>query len=233
MTDLKVGPVGFDAAKYACTRWHYSGCTPAGKLIKLGVWEGDRFTGVVIFSRGATPNLPKPYGLTQAECCELTRVALREHDVPVSQALVRAIRYLRDTNPGLRLIVSFADQAQGHHGGIYQATNWVYTGTTGEQRYFRVRGQTFHPRSLGAKYGKGGQSLPWLQAHVDSRARYVDVPGKHRYLFPLDRRMRKQVAHLSLPYPARAVEASDGDAPGFRPGGAGSIPANRSTEVAS
>jgi hypothetical protein len=226
MTELKVGPVGFDAAKYACTRWHYSGCTPTGKLIKVGIWEDDRFTGVVIFSRGATPHLPKPYGLTQIECCELTRVAMREHEAPVSQVLAQAIRYLRETNLGMRLIVSFADPEQGHHGGIYQATNWIYAGTMGEKRYFRIHGAVMHPRSVGMKYGK--QSLPWIQAHVDPKAEWVLKPGKHRYLFPLDRKMRRQIAPLAMPYPGRAAEASKADAPGFRPGGAGSIPASRS-----
>lgn len=232
MTELRIAGVSHEAAKFAVEHWHYSRKLPAGKLVKVGAWEGDRFVGVVIFSRGATPVLGKQYGLTQAECVELTRVALaHDHAAPVSQVLSRAITFLRERNPGLRLIVSFADTKQGHHGGIYQATNWVYAGTFTAQNYIELRGELHHPRSLGAKYGVGGQSIPWLRKHVDPNARNVPQPPKHRYLMPLDRRMRRQIAKLAMPYPVRAVEASKEHAPEFRSGEAGSIPADRSGEV--
>jgi hypothetical protein len=44
---------------------------------------------------------------------------------------------------GLRLIVSFADTAQGHHGGIYQAAGWIYSGGT-ETHAYRVKGVVEH-----------------------------------------------------------------------------------------
>lgn len=234
MTDLRIAPVGHEAAKFAVTRWHYSGCLPAGKLVKVGAWEDGTYIGCVIFSRGATPVLGKQYHLSQAECCELTRVALKhDHVTPVSQILGTALRFLRQRNPGMRLVVSFADTNQGHHGGIYQATNWVYTGTFATAYYFMVHGELLHPRSLGAKYGLGGQSIPWLRKHVDPKARRVLMPPKHRYLYPLDRKMRRQITPLSKPYPGpvHAAEASREHAPDFRSGEAGSIPASRSTEA--
>jgi hypothetical protein len=44
------------AAVYACRHWHYSGCMPAGKTVKVGAWELGRFIGCVIFGRGANNN---------------------------------------------------------------------------------------------------------------------------------------------------------------------------------
>jgi hypothetical protein len=76
---LKLDWCSFDAAKYACKSWHYSKCVPAGKLVKIGVWENEKFIGCVLYGLGATPNLSKPYGLTMTECCELVRVALTTH----------------------------------------------------------------------------------------------------------------------------------------------------------
>lgn len=35
--------------------------------------------------------------------------------------------------PNDLIIVSYADTSQGHHGYIYQATNWIYTGATKER----------------------------------------------------------------------------------------------------
>ena len=41
--DLKVDWCSYEAAKYAVMHWHYSKTMPAGKTVKLGVWENGRF----------------------------------------------------------------------------------------------------------------------------------------------------------------------------------------------
>lgn len=210
MTELLIAPCSFEASKFAVMNWHYSKTMPSGKLVKYGVWENKEFVGSVIYGRGATPQLGSPYGLDQIEVCELVRVALKKgHKTQTSQIVAETIRNLKQTQPGLRLIVSFADSAQGHHGGIYQAMNWIYAGQSMHHRLV-VNGQMIHPRSLGAKYGVGGQSIPWLRENVDPNAERIDVPGKHRYLYPLDKQMRRNIAKLSLPYPpaVEGLEAS-------------------------
>jgi hypothetical protein len=217
--ELRVDWAAHDAAAYACKTWHYSRSVPAGKLVKVGVWEAGRFVGVVIFSRGATPEIGSPYGLAQTEVCELTRVALRDHVTPVSRILAIALKFLRRFCPGLRLVVSFADAAQGHHGGIYQAGGWTYAGGS-ETHAYRVFGQITHPKTLHSRYGKGGQSIPWLRANIDPNAARVVAGFKHRYLMPLDAEMKARVACLSKPYPKRAKQATDGD----QPNGGGATP---------
>lgn len=42
-TDLKLDFCSYQAAKFACENFHYSKSTPAGKIIKIGVWENERF----------------------------------------------------------------------------------------------------------------------------------------------------------------------------------------------
>lgn len=197
---VQVAPCNFEAAKHAVMNWHYSKAMPSGKLIKFGVWENKKFIGAIIYGRGATPRLGLPYGLEQTEVCELVRVALTDHNAPVSQLIAQTIKQIKQTNPGLRLIISFADSAQNHHGGIYQAGNWLYLGQSLAHRFI-VNGQMFHPRSLGAKYGVGGQSIPWLQKHIDPKAHSIKVPGKHRYVFPLDKQTRRKLEKQAQPYP--------------------------------
>jgi hypothetical protein len=197
-TDLRVDWAGVDAARFACKRWHYSGCLPAGKLVKIGAWEDGRFIGVVIFGRGASPFLLRKYELQQSEGCELVRVALRDHAAPVTRIVALAIRFLRKSNPGLRLIVSFADPMQGHHGGIYQAGNWVYTGTSGETTEVYVRGKWTHMRGA------------FHQMTESSPTRIC--PGKHRYLMPLDDAIRAKVEPMRQPYPGRARGVASGAA---------------------
>lgn len=213
--NLKIDWASHEAAKYACVNWHYSQTIPVGKLVKVGAWEDEKFIGVVLFGRGATPEIGSPYGLTQTEICELVRIALTKHITPVSKILSIALRFLQKQSPGLRLVVSFADAAQGHHGGIYQATNWIYAGGA-ETHAYCVHGKNVHPKTLHAKYGKGGQSIPWLRANVDPNAARVVAGFKHRYLMPLDHNMRDKIMTLSKPYPKRLKQAMDGDQPSQR-----------------
>lgn len=203
--NLVIANCSFEASKFAVMNWHYSKAMPSGKLVKYGVWENDEFVGSVIYGRGATPRLGTSYGLDQTEVCELVRVALKNgHKAPTSQIVAQTIKMIKSENPGLQLIVSFADSAQNHHGGIYQAMNWIYCGESLAHR-FKINGELMHPRSVGAKYGYGGQSIPWLKKNVDANAEKVMVPGKHRYLYPLNKQMRRKIAKLAEPYP-RAVE---------------------------
>jgi hypothetical protein len=178
---------------------------PAGKLVKVGVWEKNRFIGVVLFGLGATPNLSKAYNISMSECCELARVALRDHDATVSRIIAIAIRMLKRTNPGLKLIVSFADTGQCHHGGIYQAGNWVYSGSANLDSWI-IKGQKMHPRSVVAKYGTQAEAAI---KKIDPAA--TKTWGlKHRYLMPLDAEMRAKILPMAQPYPKRPKQATPG-----------------------
>jgi hypothetical protein len=218
--DLKIDWATHEAAKYACENWHYSGCLPAGKLVKVGAWENGKFIGVVLFGRGATPNLGKPYNLQQDECVELVRIALAQHQTSVSRIAAIAIKFLKRSNPKIRLIVSFADGSQGHHGGIYQAGNWIYNGRSDSSRFFRVFGRLTHPRTV---IERGGENSIRGAKNIDPNASVEVVPGKHRYLMPLDTAMREKILPLARPYPKRAGGDTT-DTAGLQPAEGGSIP---------
>lgn len=221
MTEFRMAWVDVDAARYACEHWHYSRSLPGAKLVKIGAWEDGAFIGVVIYSCGATPKIGDPFGMDQTRVCELTRIAMRAHATPVSRMIAISLRMLRKHSPDMRVVVSFADMEQDHHGGVYQAAGWTYLGQTGEQRYFRVRGRTMHPKSVHSMGWR--QSVPWLRAFVDPAADVVMVSGKHKYAVGLDDEARALLASMSKPYPKRE-RGVDGDAPGDQPGEGGSIP---------
>lgn len=189
------------AAKYACENWHYSKCIPKSKLVKIGVWENDVFIGVVIFGVGATSSLVQKYGLKMEEGCELVRVALKKHKTEVSKIISIAIKFLKKSNPGLKLIVSFADPEQGHHGGIYQATNWIYSGKSQASDEYIYKGKRWQGRSFRNKY-KG------MEKSKDVKV--VRGSSKYRYLMPLDDEIKLKVEKLRLPYPKRASSVESG-----------------------
>lgn len=211
-SELKLDWATHEAAKFAVEHWHYSQCLPAGKSVKVGVWEDGKFIGVVIFSRGATNHIGSPYGLEQTEVCELTRIALRQHQTPVSRIMSIAIKFLHRQSPGMRLVVSYADPLQGHHGGVYQANGWIYTGATKAQQGVIVNGKEMHKRSANAKFG----TIKGLQKS--------EMKWKHKYLMPLDKPMREQVEKLRQPYPKRVGSADSGTAIPVARDGANPIP---------
>lgn len=221
--DLRIDWASHAAAKYACENWHYSGSVPVPPLVKIGAWEDGRFIGVVVFSRGATPSLLKPFGIKQDEGCELTRVALTKHLTPVSRIIRLAIRFLKKKSPGLKLIVSFADPAESHHGGIYQAGNWVYSGKSSpSMEYIDKNGRRWHARMV-KKQGWTTVNGVVRKTLTPDECTAVKKPGKHRYLMPLDDEMRKRILPLAKPYPKRATSADSGT-PGIQPGGGGANP---------
>lgn len=197
--ELKIDWATHESAKYACENWHYSKCLPSGSLVKIGVWENKKFIGVIIFSRGATPNLLKPYNLEQTEGCELTRIALNKHKTSVSRILSIALLFFKKRNPKTKLIVSFADPSEKHHGGIYQATNWIYTGKSENAKFGILNGKEIHPRTISTFNFQKKQQLKWIIKQ-----------GKHRYLMPLTIDMRNKILHLSKPYPKRASSVESG-----------------------
>lgn len=80
-----------------------------------------------------------------------------------------------------------------------------------------------HPKTLHSKYGKGGQSIPWLRKNVDPNAERVKTGFKHRYLMPFDDELRSKVATLAQRYPKR-VRSVDSDTSGNQPEMGGANP---------
>lgn len=176
--DLKLDWCSHAAAKYAVEKWHYSEVMPAGKTVKIGVWENNCFIGAIIFSRGANNNIGKPYQLKQTEICELTRIALHNHISPVTRIASIAIRMLKKQSSEIRLIVSYADPAQGHLGGIYQAMNWIYIGMSDNWRgsHYIIDGKPMHGRSVRSKWGH--------EKNIPVAWEIAPPANKHKYLYP-------------------------------------------------
>jgi hypothetical protein len=198
---FRVERCSYDAAKYAVLNWHYSRSMPSGKLVKFGAWEKNKFIGAVIFGRGTNRHIGSEYGLDQFEVCELVRVALTTHETPVSQIVSQSLKLLKQSNTGLRLVISYADPEEGHTGGIYRAGNWLFVGAPPSMPYFIINGKKTHSRTAYI----GGRNLEWYQKNVDPDAQKITPAPKLKFAYPLDKQTRRKVAKMALPYP-NAVE---------------------------
>lgn len=193
---LLVSPCSHAAAAYAVKHWHYSETFPVGKSFKCGVWEDEQFIGAVVFTWGSNPNLAGSFDLDMTQCVELVRVALRDHTNFVTNIVAQSLKILKANNPGLRLVVSYADPYRNHHGGIYQAGNWIYAGMTSQKHdYILPDGKILNRRGYtGKEFGRAKRDTP-------ANAEKVNMPGKHRYLYPLDKGMRRSLQNRSIEYP--------------------------------
>lgn len=224
--ELKLDWCSHAAAKYAVEKWHYSRTMPMPPLVKIGVWEEGRFIGVVLFSRGASPYLGDAYGLDTTKVCELTRIALASHQTPVSRIIAIALRMLFRKDGNLRLVVSFADANEGHHGGVYQAAGWVYAGETSRKfDFLGPDGKRYRDRQVTAS-GQARQFGKQTRVLRPDQCTPLPLMPKHKYLYPLDREMRERILPLAKPYPKRAGSIGS-DVSGFQPeeGGASPTPA--------
>lgn len=200
---MDIKPATTAAIRYACIHFHYAHRVPS-VVAGYNIYNdsGD-WCGVICYGGGANPRIGEPYGLSRGQAVELVRVALngKQGHGHTSQAVAMSLKALHREYPCVKLVVSYADIDQGHLGKIYQATNWVYVGTTavGGRKNFIINGKKLHPKTL-CSYGYV-QSLEWLREHVDPNADLEFSKGKRKYLYPLDKRTSKRIKTLSQPYP--------------------------------
>lgn len=199
-----------EATKYACLYFHYAKRVPVG-AISFNVYnDADEWCGCILYARGSCPQIGCSYGLVQGQVLELVRVALngKQGQGRTSQAVSMSLKMLKKHCPLCRLVVSFADCDQNHLGTIYQATNWIYTGTSGTDYgtampSVRLHGKSIHNRTVHGLLKKfnAPYNLENIRKYLDPNATFIETKGKRKYLYPLDKKMREKILPLAKPYP--------------------------------
>jgi len=144
---------------------------------------------------------------------ELSRLV--RHDdcrIPLSRLISLACKQVK--KEGIDLLVSFADAAEGHHGGIYQACSWNYHG----QRDARmdgliINGQFIPGRTCNAVYGTRSPNRLREEKPEWEIEPHYDV-GKHLYWRALSRvgkakAMRLNLQSMEYPKPDNGKESQD------------------------
>ena len=92
--------------------------------------------------------------------------------------------------PNDLIIVSYADTSQGHHGYIYQATNWLYTGLSAKRtERYDINNPNKHSKSVTENKNNNYQDLAVRQR-----------PQKHRYIFFTGNKKQIKMLKLKLKY---------------------------------
>lgn len=183
-----------------CKDWllkkHYLKRMPTIR-VAFGLVVNDRVEGVCTFSNAVArfDLSTQPY--------ELSRLVLndRVEQNTLSWFLSQCLKRF----PEPTIIVSYADENWGHHGYIYQATNWIYTGRSSCEKIYWVDGVETHRRTLYSRYGTS--SIPKLVEKGHEIKSDIQV-GKHRYFQITGNRkerktLKKEILkkYEVLPYP--------------------------------
>jgi hypothetical protein len=105
------------------------------------------------------------------------------------------------------VIASYADTSQNHHGYIYQATNWIYTGLSIKFKDVAVKGLENQHHSTIEDLVRGKENrMEALRIMFGDRLYYVERPQKHRYFYFVGRKneikdMFKMLPYQIQPYP--------------------------------
>lgn len=219
MPKLLLANCSFKAIRFSCMNYHYSKTVPTGKLVGIGVWEDDKFIGCVVFGRGVGNAQIERYGVPVTSGAELVRIALKEHQTPVTRIVSIAIKELKKQCPGIRLLVSYADSRQGHLGIIYQAGNWIFTGRAKTTPDYLYKDKYYHVRSMNRMIKNGKMN----RAFVNSLPQRSGGE-RLRYLYPLDDDMRQLVEGLRQPFLKNLRDEHESNASGSQSEEGGAIP---------
>ena len=189
---------------------HYAKRLPSTSYA-FGIYEEKNLIGVCSYGRPMSPALVKGSfnGMYQDNFLELNRLVIDEGSKKnvlsffVSQTLKKL--------PSPNVVVSYADTSQNHHGYIYQATNWIYTGLSAKRPDYKIKGlEHLHSASITDSLGrtdkKDIKQVQLLRQKYGEDFYMVDRPRKHRYFYFIGNKkqkkeMRKNLAYQIEPYP--------------------------------
>tara|TARA_A100000172_G_C3038356_1_gene109432 strand:- start:641 stop:1267 length:627 start_codon:yes stop_codon:yes gene_type:complete len=193
---------GYKLAVYSVMRWHYSRRMPKSKLVRFGVWENGTFIGAVIYGAGASPDLGKFLGCSQAQCCELVRVALAKHNTEVSKIVSYTLRKLKKDFPNLKAVISFADPEKKHKGTIYQAMNWQYVGKTASATIYERFGKQIHSKTISdrVRLKKAFRKNKQIYDEFGVIECRKQIP-KHKYVYLFEKNLMNKINQIVKPYP--------------------------------
>lgn len=222
---LEVARIEPAVAKAFVERHHYAGVA-SSTAHPFGLFDRGEHVGTALFGPPASTNAHRAVwgALDFAAAVTLGRFVLVEQVGANAESWFIARCFADLAEHDVVGVESCADPRWGHVGTIYQATNGHYIGRTrratirvfDDGREFSVRtagkarrgevGRAYAVRQLvarGADRPAPGQDLAaWVRRWTLELTRPLRHPGKHRYLWCLDRRRRREVLRAPrVPYP--------------------------------
>ena len=138
---VSVAPIAKSIAKDIIVKKHYTHAWTACRYA-LGIYyredatsfgfSDNKLVGVAVYGFPVGAKAPTSVcdGLTKDNILELTRLYVDDGygSNIESCALGKTFQWIRENDTNIKVLLSYANNGQGHVGGIYKATNWIYQG---------------------------------------------------------------------------------------------------------
>ena len=229
-TKVSVSPISKPIAKDMIIKKHYTHSWSSCRYA-IGIYyeldDGDVFgnkqklIGVAVYGFPVGGKAPTSVceGLTKDNILELTRLYIDDGygSNIESCAISKTFDWLRNNDTQIKVLISYANNGQGHLGGIYKATNWRYEGHSGETSLMprfaiSLVGEPYewiHSRTVFNTWGSN--NLEHLKKVIGKQGYSefwrVQESEKHRYtqILPKNKKEKKRILrnmkHKEYPYP--------------------------------
>jgi hypothetical protein len=166
---------------------HYTRSIPSGKSYYAAYGEAFVVWSLPANCNASTHFLPD---IADARVFELTRLwAPDGHERNLLTAAIgEGVKVLRQAEPDVDLVMSYADPSAGHSGGVYRAASWIEVGRSEEVRAWRHKdGGPILPRRA---FHSGSTHLNKPEVEALGYVQ-LKLPGKHRFVRPLSKRAKR------------------------------------------
>ena len=183
-----------------CREWllfkHYAKRIPPIEFA-FGLFDGLKMVGICTYATPVSHTLRSLFD--DFKLMELNRLVTND-DLPKNATSFFVSQTLKMI-PKPTVVVSYADTSQNHHGYIYQATNFVYTGLSAKFKDYYVKGMEHLHNGTIMDMSRGRENrVQWLRDKFGDDLYMRERPRKHRYFyFVADKRDKKRMIQL-MPY---------------------------------
>jgi hypothetical protein len=204
---LSVYPVPFEICKPFILERHYAKRVPPVSFA-FGLYYDSNLVAVCTFGKPASNTLCEGVcGKQNASFVyELNRLcAVRSEKNWLSFFVAQCLRLLPEM-----IVVSFADTSQHHHGYIYQATNWIYTGLSAKRTDWKVKGKEhLHSFTIGDEFRGCPNRVEKLKKTYGQNFYLQERPRKHRYIYFVGSKTKRKHWMRDLQYEIQPYPKGD------------------------
>lgn len=168
-----IAPINSSKANKFTCYYHYSHIGFKKAKLNLGIFDNktNKLVGVQQWGCSAQEGIrldryvKEP--ITTNEYYELNRFCMADTEErnSESQAISLGIKWIKQFQPHIRLLVSYAGRKEGNFGYIYQASNWEYLGYFVSNGFWILDGQEIHQITVWYRYQHSNYTnLPLIDA---------------------------------------------------------------------
>lgn len=195
-----------------CKEWflkkHYAHRIPPCNYI-YGLFNNKNLIGVC--SYGVPSSSPLKIGIAgekyKLDILELNRLILSENKKnQASYFISKTLKLL----PKPKIIISYSDTSMSHHGYIYQACNFIYTGLSAKRTDWKIKGmENLHGQTI-ADMSRGQKNrAEFMREKFGDNFYLEDRSRKHRYIYFIGNKKEKKEMLKNLQYKIESYPKGD------------------------